>query len=101
VKAKTFEEAVTALLVGLSDTERVELATLVLNSRIEPSRRWMCEVIEMFDLRGSAQMLIADIDQRYPDESALKLIESDGDEPFFEARMILREVQRRLREQDA
>jgi hypothetical protein len=52
---------------------------------------------DYFGLRGDAGELIADIDARFPDESALKLIESDSDEPIFEAKIILREAQKRLR----
>lgn len=101
VESTTLKDAATALLLGLNDKERVELATLVLNSRIEPARRWMRVVIEMFGLSDSAEALIADIDRRFPDESVLKEIESDGGEPIFEAKMILREAQRMGREQAA
>lgn len=53
----------------------------------------------MFGLSDPEQALVQDIDKRFPEESALKLIESDGSEPIFEAKVILREAQRRIRKQ--
>jgi hypothetical protein len=99
VEAKTLDDAVTALLASLDEAQRAELVALVRSYRIEPAHTWIREVIAMFGLTDSAEALIADIDRRFPDESALKLIESDSDLPIFEANIILREAQRRLREQ--
>lgn len=99
MEAKTLDEAVVALLASLDDVKRADLVDLVLIYRFEPGHSWIQRVIEMFDLANSAQALIADIDKQFPDESALKLIESDSDQPVFEAKIILREAQRKLQEQ--
>lgn len=101
VEAKTLNEAVLALLASLDEMKRAELLGLVLIYRFEPGHKWIQSVIDMFDLSNSSQALIADIDRRFPDESALKLIESDSDQPVFEAKVILRETQTKLREQGA
>lgn len=68
-----------------------------LNSRTDPARIWMTRVIEAFGLAGKADELIADIDRQYPDESAMKEIESESGMCIFEAKMILREVQHQIR----
>jgi hypothetical protein len=97
INIKTLNDAVSDLLASLDEAQQTELPSVILNSQFEQTWRWLQMIIERFGLRGDAGELIADIDARFPDESALKLIESDSDEPIFEAKIILREAQKRLR----
>lgn len=95
--ARTLQEAAEQFLNSIDAKSRLEIGALVLNSRIEPARRWMDKVIKAFCLDDEADELIADIDRQYPDESSMKEIESESGKPLFEAKMILREVQRMIR----
>lgn len=91
------KSAVGDLISSLS-TERIrQLESLVINHQITEAWSWYEMVISRYLNGVGAEGLIAEIDMLYPDESALKLIETSTDLPVFEAKVILREAQTLLR----
>lgn len=88
---------VTAHLVSsLSEEEAQGLKRLVLNHQVKESWPWYASVLSRYLAGPGSQELVEEIDALFPDESVLKLIESNSDYPIFEAKIILREAQKLL-----
>jgi hypothetical protein len=81
------------LVSELSPTQLKSLADVILNHQIVESWPWYQAVLTRFLVGPDAPTLIREIEELYPDESALKAIESSADAPIFEAKMVLRESQ--------
>jgi len=96
---RTLDEAVLELVTNLPREKRAELAVLFINSLA--SWAWYEEVIDRFQLRDEDNPLIAEIDRRFPDEAAIKFLESDFSGPVFEAAVILREAKKLIHLDDA
>lgn len=85
-------------LISSLNKERVrQLNTLILNHQITESWLWYDEVISRYLQNSDFAELICEIEALFPDESALKPIETSTDLPVFEAKAILREAQNLLR----
>lgn len=93
-----FLDVVDDFLSSLSAEKKLELEVLLLNHQIEASWPWYEVVISRYLVTPESFQLIREIEDLFPDESALKLIEATSNAPVFEARMILREAQRVARE---
>jgi hypothetical protein len=78
-----------------------QLGALILNHQIAETWPWYEEVISRYLQATDATDLIHEIDALFPDESALKFIETSTDLPVFEAKVILREAQNLLRPSSA
>jgi hypothetical protein len=97
MKIKTLDQAVDHLIFGLDAAERDELRSVAIVCRASPGHEWIRRVISVFHLDSvQGQELIFDIDIRCPDQSAMKFIESDRELPIFEAKVIVREAQKKL-----
>lgn len=89
-----FDAAVNELVAILSPDELRKLDALVLNHQVQESWPWYEMVLSRFLAGQDALPLIREIDELFPDESALRLIEATSDAPIFEAKIILRESQK-------
>jgi hypothetical protein len=96
LRTPKLDRVVDDFLEGLSADRKDHLVHLLLNAQIKESWPWFKEVIDLYNLSDVDNGLISEIDEAFADESAFKLIESDSDLPIFEAKIILREAQKRL-----
>ncbi|WP_145964121.1 hypothetical protein [Chromobacterium phragmitis] len=91
---RTLAGVIAEFVTSLAPEELQALRRLVLNHQIEESWPWYAIVLSQYlDGDGSSE-LIKEIDELFPDESALNLIESASNDPIFEAKVILREAQK-------
>ena len=88
----SLDQAVQDFVASLSKDDKGVLADLFINSHASWS--WYEAVINRFNLRDEANPIIHEIDERFPDESALKFTESDFNGPIFEAGIFLREAKK-------
>jgi len=94
----TLQAVVNDFVGSLGSDGRQVVRQLVLNHQVKQSLLWYKEVVVRY-LRGpGASRLISEIDQKYPDESIWKDLDSSDEWPLFEAGIILREAQAALKE---
>ncbi|MBX9268542.1 hypothetical protein [Chromobacterium violaceum] len=90
-------EVVAEFVTSLTSEDTQVLSRLVLNHQVEESWPWCANVLSKYLEGDGSFALIKEIDELFPDESALKLIEAASDDPIFEAKVILREAQKLVR----
>ena len=89
------------LIASLPKDRVQQLEALIINHQIAEAWPWYDAVISRYLQSIDSNDLIAEIDALFPDESALKFIETSTDLPVFEAKVILREAQSILRSASA
>jgi hypothetical protein len=87
----TLDAAIVAFLATLDDSQTTELLALVPNPRVSDGRRWIDNVIAMFELDNPECALCKDIAQRF-DESVFVGDVFDNANGIFEAEILLREA---------
>lgn len=96
-KRRKLVEVVAEFVSSLTPEDSQILSRLVLNHQVEESWPWYVTVLSQYLEGDGSFALIKEIDELFPDESALKLIEATSDDPIFEAKVILREAQKLVR----
>ena len=87
------DSAVQDFVSSLSEAEQEEVRVLILNPQVRPSLDWYRRVMMNYLQGPLADLLIAEIAKKYPDEAVWRQLDAPQDVPFFEAGIILRESQ--------
>lgn len=98
---RKFSLVVNDFISSLTKDRAQQLEALIINHQIAESWPWYDMVISRYLQLTDSSELIDEIDALFPDESALKFIETSTDLPVFEAKVILREAQNILRSSSA
>ena len=97
IEKRRLDAVVKDFVFSLTSDETRTLSALILNHQVQESWPWYLDVMSRYLQDSKAQELILEIEEIFPDESALRLIEASSDMPVFEAKVILRASQDFLR----